>query len=129
MEKQLVPALAVLVFCLLYTAAIAAQAKAQASTSADEAKMEVQRLGFGKPVKVKLHNGMKMRGRITGLTDDEFVVTDSKTGSMMKVAYTDVAEIRKQREMPRVLQAAFIGIAVTAAVVATLGVLMLAFPD
>jgi hypothetical protein len=130
MEKELVTALAVVVFCLLYTAAIAAQTQAQsASTSADEAKMEVQRLGFGKPVKVKLQNGMKMRGRITGLADDNFVVTDSKTGSMMKVAYTDVAEIRKQREMPRVLQAAFIGVAVTAAVVGTLGVLMLVFPD
>ena len=127
MEKQLVPALAVLLFCLLYTAAIVAQTKAQsASASADKTKMEVQRLGFGKPVKVKLQSGMKMRGRITGLADDQFVVTDSKTGSMMKVAYGDVAEIRKQREMGG-LKGAVMGIAVTAAIVATACVLVLAF--
>jgi hypothetical protein len=130
MEKQLLPALAVLVFCVLYTAAIAAQTKSQISAaSPDKTRTEVHRLGFGKRVKLRLQNGTKVRGRITGLADDQFVVTDSETGLAMKVAYVDVAVIRKQREVPRMFKGAFTGIALTAAVVGTLCVITLALLD
>jgi len=129
MEKQLLPALAVLVFCVLYTAAIVAQSKAQTAASPEKTRAEVHRLGFGKRVRVKLQNGTKVRGRITGRSDDQFVVTNSETGAAMKVAYADVIDIRKQREMPRVLRGAFMGFATTAAVVGSLGVVMLAFLD
>lgn len=130
MEKQLLPALAVLLFCLLYTAAIAAQTKSQTpAVSPDKTRGEVHRLGFGKRVKVRLHNGSKVRGRITGLSDDQFVVTDSESGATMKVAYAEVADIRKQRQMPGVLKGVFYGVAVTAAAVGSLGVLVLAIPD
>ena len=125
----MLPALAVLVFCVLYTAAIAAQSKAQTAASPEKTRAEVHRLGFGKRVKVKLQNGTKVRGRITGRSDDQFVVTNSETGAAMKVAYADVIDIRKQREMPRVLRGAFMGFATTAAVVGSLGVVMLAFLD
>jgi len=130
MERQLVSALAVFVFCLLYTAAIAAQTKAQtARVSPDKTRAKVQKLGFGKRVKVRLQDGTRVRGRITALADDQFVITDSETGAMMKVAYSEVAGISKQREMPRIFQGAFVGIAVTAAVVGTLVVLMIAVPE
>jgi hypothetical protein len=130
MEKQLLPALAVLLFCLLYTAAIAAQTKSHlTSVSPDKTKGEVHRLGFGKRVKVRLHSGTKVRGRITGLSDDQFVVTDSKSGVTTKVAYAEVADIRKQRGMPGVLKAAFYGFGVTAAVVGSLGTMVMAIPD
>lgn len=121
MEKQLLPAFAVLVFCVLYTAAIAAQTRAHAAPSSPEkTRDEVHRLGFGKSVNVKLRNGTKLRGRITGLSDDRFVVTDSATSATVQVAFSDVANIRRQREMPRVLKNVFVGVAVTAALVATL---------
>ena len=97
MEKQLVPALAVFVFCLLYTVAIAAQAKSPASP--DKTREQVQQLGFGKRVRVRLQNGLRLRGRITGFAGDQFVVTDSETGERIQVAFADVADIRK-REYP-----------------------------
>jgi sRNA-binding regulator protein Hfq len=123
MEKQLLPALAVLVFCVLYTAAIAAQSRAQAAPGSPErTRAEVHRLGFGKRVKIKLHNGAKVRGRITGLSEDQFVVSDSRTGTTSRVAFADVAEIRKQREMG--LKGAFMGLAVTAAIIASVCVLL-----
>jgi hypothetical protein len=128
MEKQLLPALAVLVFCLLYTAAIAAQTKTHGPALPEKTRAEVQRLGFGKLVKIKLHDGTMVRGRITGLSDDEFVVSDSKIGTASRVAFADVAEIRKQREMGG-LKGAFMGIAVTAAIVVSACVLVLAFLD
>lgn len=130
MEKQLLSAFAVLLFCLLYTAAIAAQTKSQsAAVSPDKTKGEVHRLGFGKRVKIRLQNGTRLHGRITGLSDEQFVVTDSENGATMKVAYAEVADIRKQRGMPGVLKGAFFGFAATAAVVGTLGSMVLAIPD
>jgi len=130
MEKKLLSALAVLVFCVLYTAAIAAQTKVPAApASPEKTRAEVHRLGFGKRVKIKLQDGAKVRGRITGLSDDRFVVTDSQTGATVQVAFSDVAHISKQREMPKVLKSVFVGVAVTAAVVATLIVIGLSVSD
>jgi biotin-(acetyl-CoA carboxylase) ligase len=130
MEKQLLPALAVLVFCALYTAAIAAQSRAQAAPASPErTRAEVHRLGFGKRVKVKLHNGTKVRGRITGVSDDQFVVTGSEDGAVVQVAFSDVVRIRKQREMPLVLKSVLVGVAFTAAVVGTLVVIGLSVLD
>jgi small nuclear ribonucleoprotein (snRNP)-like protein len=126
MEKQLVPALAVFVFCLLYTVAIAAQAKSHASP--DKAREHVQQLGLGKRVKVKLQNGLKIRGRITGFAGDKFVVTDSATGERIQVAYADVADIRKEG-IPRFFNRFVVGFAVTAAVVASLAVIIMSIPD
>jgi small nuclear ribonucleoprotein (snRNP)-like protein len=130
MEKQLVSALAVFVFCLLYTLAIAAQTKSESSpASADRTRAEIHKLGFGKRVKVKMQNGLSVRGRITGLSDNQFVITDSETGGTTKIAYGEVAGLTKQRKMPGILRAPFVGIAVTAAVVGTLTVMTLAFLD
>jgi len=67
-------------FCLLYTVAIVAQDRSQRSWAADaaSAKAEVNKLGFGKRVNVKLKDGKRASGRITGFAPDHFVVTDSK---------------------------------------------------
>jgi hypothetical protein len=130
MEKQLTATVAILVFCALYTTAIAAQTRSQtAFASPEKTRTDVQRFGFGKRVKVRLQNGTRVRGRITGLSADQFVITDGDTGATVKVAYSEVASISKQRELPRFLQEAFIGIAFTAAAVGTLVVLVLAFHD
>src|SRR2546423_14582987 len=78
MEKTLA-VVVIFLFCLLYTAAIAAQERNKSSfETADAARAEVTRLGFGKRVNLKLQNGTQTGGRITGLGGDHFVVTDSK---------------------------------------------------
>jgi small nuclear ribonucleoprotein (snRNP)-like protein len=130
MEKQLASTLVVFIFCLLYTVAIAAQTKAPAPlTSPDKTRAEVQRFGFGKRVKVRLQNGTRFQGRITGLSDCQFVVSDGETGATMKVAYSEVRSVNKQRELPRIFQGVVVGVAVTAAVVGTLVVWAIAVAD
>ena len=130
MEKPVASILALAGFCLLYTSAIAAQTGARAGGSLfDAAKEQVQKLGFGRRVKVKLQNGTKVRGRITGLADDHFLVSDTETGATINVRYSDVTKIDKQRQMPKFLKGAFMGVVITAAVVGTLTVLALLFPD
>jgi small nuclear ribonucleoprotein (snRNP)-like protein len=130
MEKQLASTLIVFVFCLLYTVAIAAQTKAQASTSStDKTRAEVQRLGFGKRVKVRLQNGTKFQGRITALSDSQFVVTDGETGASMNISYLEVRSVNKQRELPGIFRKVVVGFHFTAAAVGTMFTWAMAIAD
>lgn len=124
MEKQLLATVVVFLFCLIYTAAIAAQT----SIAEPDARTVVHSLGFGKRVDVKLKNGSKAGGRITGVARDQFVVTDAK-GAVSSVAYSDVAQIKKQKEKLGLFHKPWVGIMFTAAGVGTLIVLALALFD
>jgi hypothetical protein len=139
MEKPLLATVVVFLFCLLYTAAIAAQTKgapADAKTSAaihgaavePEACVLVKNLGFGQRVDVKLKDGSKMSGRITAVATDRFVVTDAK-GAATPVAYTDVSRITKQKEKLGIFDKPWMGIMFTAAGLGTLIVLAVALFD
>ncbi|HEY5838907.1 MAG TPA: hypothetical protein VIT19_07715 [Pyrinomonadaceae bacterium] len=99
MGKQVTALIVVFLFCLLYTVAIVAQDRTQRSLAADtaSAKAEVSKLGFGKRVKVKLKDGTKASGRITGFAHDHFVVTDSK-GAASAIAYAEVSRVARQKE-------------------------------
>ena len=116
----------VLLFCVLYTAAIAAQDRKSSFNDSSAAKAEVVRLGFGRRVDVKLQDGAKAAGRITGLAEDRFVVTSSK-GTARPIAYTEVARITKQNEKLGLFHKPWIGIMFTVAGVGTLIVLALQF--
>ena len=117
----------VLLFCALYTLAIAAQER-KSSADAGAAKAEVFRLGFGKRVDVRLQDGVKTAGRITGLAEDRFVVT-SEQGAARPIAYTEVARITKQKEKLGIFHKPWVGIMFTAAGVGTLIVLALQLFD
>jgi hypothetical protein len=117
MEK-FVAIIVVLLFCALYTLAIAAQDRKSFANSG-AAKAEVIRLGFGKRVDVRLQDGAKTAGRITGLAEDRFVVTNS-TGAANPIAYTEVARITKQKEKLGLFHKPWVGIMFTAAGVGTL---------
>jgi hypothetical protein len=127
METKLAITLAVFLFCLLYTAAIAAQDRSSPSfRDSGAAKAEVNRLGFGKRVNVKLENGTKTAGRITGVADDHFVVTDSK-GATLKIPYASLSRIKRQNEKLRIFEKPFAAFAITAAFVGTFVVLTMDF--
>src|SRR5689334_8542524 len=94
-------------------------ARAQSSLNAEtKAKAEVvDRLNKKETrVKVKLRNGSEVKGRITQSSDNNFTLTDEKTGSPSDIVYADVLNIEgrgmsKKKKM-------FIGIGVGAAVFA-----------
>ena len=124
MGKQVTATIVVFLFCLLYTVAIVAQDRSQRSSTADAAstKAEVNRLGFGKRVNVKLKDGRKANGRITGFALDHFVVTDSR-GAASAIAYAEVSRIARQKEKLGVFDRAWNGIMFTAVGVGTLAVM------
>ena len=118
----------VLLFCVLYTVAIAAQDRKSLFGGSDAAKAEVFRLGFGKRVDVRLQDGATTGGRITGLAEDRFVLTNSK-GAATPIAYAQVVRITKQKEKLGVFHKPWVGIMFTAAGVGTLIVLALQLFD
>jgi len=126
MGKQVTATIVVFLFCLLYTLAIAAQDRSQRSLAADAAstKAEVTRLGFGKRVNVKLKDGRKANGRITGFAQDHFVVTDSK-GAASAIAYAEVSRVATQKEKLGVFDRPWTGIMFTAAGVGALVVFVM----
>jgi uncharacterized protein (DUF58 family) len=137
MEKPLLATVVVFLFCLLYTAAIAAQTKGasvEAKTSAGihgaavEARGVVRNLGFGQRVDVRLKGGSKASGRITAVATDRFVVTNSK-GAATSIAYAEVSQVAKQKEKLGIFHQPWVGIMFTAAGVGALIVLTLAWLD
>lgn len=130
MEKQVTATIVVFLFCLLYTIAIVAQDRSQASSNGNEeaAKAEISRLGFGKRVSVKLKNGRQTHGRITGFVHDHFVVTDSK-GTATAIAYSEVFRVSKQKDKLGILSKPWKGIMYTAAGVGTIAVVAMGLFD
>jgi uncharacterized protein (DUF1800 family) len=124
MGKQVTAIIVVFLFCLLYTVAIVAQDRSQRSLAADaaSAKAEVNKLGFGKRVDVKLKGGKKTVGRITGFAHDHFVVTASK-GAAAAIAYAEVSRVATQKEKLGVFDRLWTGIMFTVAGVCALVVI------
>ena len=119
MEKSLTAIIVVFLFCLLYTAAIAAQDRPRPSFENDGAARDrVIHLGFGQRVNVKLRNGTIAAGRITELTEEHFVVTDGK-GTAVKIPYGHVSRIAKQKEKLQIFEKPFAAFAIVAAFVGT----------
>lgn len=130
MEKKVTVTIAVFLFCLLYTVAIVAQERNDRASTADVApiKTEVNKLGFGKRVNVKLYDGRKTSGRITGLAEDHFVVTDSK-GTASAIAYAEVRGVKTQKEKLGIFDKPWKGIMFTAAGVGAVTVVAMGLFD
>ena len=94
-------ALAVMISGILLSLAVGNQpARAQApgaTRAAEETRVAVQRLGAGSKtrVEVRLQDGTKVRGSVSAAGEENFTITDSKTGASRTVAYADVARVKK----------------------------------
>ncbi|MGH9949703.1 MAG: hypothetical protein ACRD6X_21250 [Pyrinomonadaceae bacterium] len=63
---------------------------------AEKVKLNIRKLGTGKDtnVKLKLRDGTKIKGYVTEVSDEEFVVVESNTGQTVTVSYTSVKQVR-----------------------------------
>lgn len=91
---------AVILSTLLVTLSSGFQsARAQAvGGAADKARAGVERAGTGPKarVEVRLRDNTKLKGYVSEADADSFTVTDSKTGAARAVAYSDVAQLKRQ---------------------------------
>ena len=70
----------------------------EAARLAQEARIKVLKLGTGERarVEVKLRDDTKLKGHLSAAGADSFTITDARTGASTVVAYSDVAEVKKQ---------------------------------
>jgi hypothetical protein len=90
-------AIALALILSLTTPGRVAGARAQLGDTASTAKIkaEIGRRGTGRNarVRIKLHNGQQLLGRIDQASDNNFTLTDEKTGKSTHVAYSEVRSI------------------------------------
>lgn len=92
-------------------------AQTQSDKTADEVKAAVQKRGTGenKRVEVRMLDGTKLKGYISQIDKDSFVLVDSKTKQSTTIAYSDVAKVKKRMSKSSKIA---IGIAIGAGVAA-----------
>ena len=89
-------------FAGMPAAAAAVKGKTQAERDAqtlEEVKVKVARLGIGEKARatVKFKDGTKLKGYISQVKDDEFIVRDRQTDAPTVVRYRDVARVDSNR--------------------------------
>lgn len=120
-------------FC--FPAGVIAQTSTQQTAKETKRVEKIRRLIFqsgigpGNDVEIKLNDKTKVRGYVSEVADDHFVVTDSKTGSTTKLEYSQVDKARlwsvtkndfEERNSPsplRIFRNAAIGFGITVAVI------------
>ena len=116
---------ALLGLTLLFTNLQLINAQTNAGNNAaavEKIKANVTRRGTGEKarVNVKMLNGTKMKGFISQAGDESFTLTDSKTKQTTTLAYSDVAQVKKQglSTTSKILIGVGVGVAITAVVIA-----------
>ena len=89
--------LMVLVSSLVIAVPLSALAQTAADANQSERlKAQVTKLGEGAHVSVRLLNKKKLTGDINYVGPDFFMMTDAKTKSSLKLAYSDVVQIERK---------------------------------
>src|ERR1043165_6540693 len=90
------PCLMTLLLVLLPIAGVAAQT----ATYTEKAKKDVERLGVGAKARATVirHDGTKVKGYVYSVSDDEFVIHNSKTDAPTTIRFADVAKIEDKRD-------------------------------
>ncbi len=93
--------LTMMVVCLVVSAVsvrpVAASSNAEKELRfTGKVKLGIEKLGSGRDtrVEVKLRDKTRLKGYISEISENEFVVTDVKTGASNKVAYAEVKQIK-----------------------------------
>lgn len=115
LRKYLIVVLTLLVINLAFGASVYAETRAEKEAKfAAKVKSEIVRLGIGKEAKieVKLRDKTKVKGYVSQIGDDSFVVTDEKTGASTEVPYPNAKQVKGNNLSNNVLIAIGIGILV-----------------
>ena len=89
--------LAFVLVALAINFACATSAPAQTNKDAariDKLRRDVEKIGFDEQVEVKLNDETKLKGRVTGIADDQFVIADKK-GTATKIPYSNIQRVVK----------------------------------
>lgn len=96
-KKYLTLILAVLVLNLsLSASAFAGTKEEKAVKLAEKVKTNITKLGTGKDarIEVKLRDNTKLKGFVSQINENSFVVTDEKTGTTTEVPYPNAKQVK-----------------------------------
>ena len=120
--------LSIILIVSLISLATGIQASARGSgkdalPQVEKIKAKIAKLGTGEKAKVriKLRSGERLKGYISSAGENDFAITDKKSGQTKTVLYADVIEARK----PGLSKGTKIAIVVVIGVVATAAILAL----
>ena len=96
-KKYLTIILTFLILNLSLSAVAFAETKAEKEAKfADKVKVNVTKLGTGTEAKiqVKLKDGTKLKGYVSQINENSFVVTDEKTGVATEIPYPNAKQVK-----------------------------------
>ncbi len=96
-KKYLILIMTILVINLSLSSVAFAETKEEKEAKfADKVKINVVKLGTGKEarVEVKLKDGTKMKGYISEINDNGFVVVNDKTGTSTEIPYPQAKQVK-----------------------------------
>ncbi|MBX7172636.1 MAG: hypothetical protein K1X72_16830 [Pyrinomonadaceae bacterium] len=123
-KKYLTLILTVLIINLSFSSAAFAETKEEKEAKfAQKVKTEIAKLGTGTEAKiqVKLKDGTKLKGYVSQINEDSFVVTDEKTGTSTEVPYPQAKQVKGNNLSTGVKIA--IGVGITIGVIVLLALL------
>lgn len=96
-KKYLTLILTILVINLaLSTSVFAGTKEDKTAKNAEKVKTEITKLGVGTDAKiqVKLKDGTKLKGYVSQINENSFVVVDDKTGNASEVPYPNAKQVK-----------------------------------
>ena len=96
-KKYLVLGLTVLVINLFLSSSVfAGTAREKESKLAERVKTNIAKLGTGKDaqVEIKLRDKTKLKGYVSEIKENSFVVVDAKTGNAAEVPYSNAKQVK-----------------------------------
>jgi hypothetical protein len=94
-QLALLTSVALIAITVTFPGAISAQTTTDAA--ANKARFEVQKISSnrGQKVEIKLRDSSKIKGYISEVAQDNFVVSDPKTGASQTLSYAEVSSVKK----------------------------------
>ena len=119
-------AIVLIALCINLSGVLAINAQTQNNSEVEnlrKTKTQVAKLFGGKrgKVTVKYKNSTKLKGYITEVKDDNFSVSDSKTGNISVVQYDQVKSVNKNAGFPTAAKVAIISGAVVVGLIVVVG--------
>ena len=111
MKQITVGMIAALIISLVCVTSTPAQADKE-SRRVDKVKQQVNKIEVDENVEVRLTDSSRLKGQISIIGDDYFVLVDRKTGDATTLRFAQVKQIRKVLDNPFSDPALLVGIAI-----------------
>ena len=117
MKQITVVIIAALLFSLVCVTSTPAQAGTESQRRVDKVKRQVNKIDVDEKVEVRLTDSSRLKGRISIIGDDYFVLVDRKTGDATTLRFAQVKQIRKVPDSPFSDPAVLVGLAIIPAII------------